>query len=345
VASCEHPEPELERLFPAADYVTGDAFEVRRCRRCGLALTWPQPPPEALGRYYPPAYYGAAGERRFAGPVEVLQDLLYGWRARGVENQAGVRGGRVLDVGCGRGFLLSAFRKRGWSAEGTELSEESARHAREVLGLPVHVGPLRELALPAAGFDAVVMWHVLEHVGDPGAVVAEVHRLLRPGGVFLVSVPDFGSPEARSCREGWFHLDVPRHVVHFTREALRGQLAEAGFRELGASWFAPEYDAFSFVQSLENRAGLRPNLLYDLLRRSGARLGGRAGGWPAALAALALALPLALVALPVTLLGALLRRGSTLTVLARKESGAAAPRGRGGRGADRNRPGGREPSP
>jgi len=317
MARCEHPEERTVSLFPAADYVTGERFEVRRCGACGLAVTWPQVPPAALGRYYPPAYYGEPGSRRFPGPVELVQDLLYGWRARRVERLAGGRPGRVLDVGCGRGHLLEAFRRRGWAAEGTELSEDSARQPRAA-GLQVHVGPLESLALPGGAYDAVTMWHVLEHVGDPGALVAEVARLLRPGGVFMVGVPNFGSPEARATAGGWFHLDVPRHLVHLTPEALRALLAAAGLVEVGASMFAPEFDAFSFVQSAENRLGLRANLLYDLLRHRSARLGGEGAGPAAVAAAVLLAVPLGLASLVVPLAASLAGAGSSLTVYARK---------------------------
>ena len=313
---CTHPADRLETLFLARDYVTGDPFEIRRCRACGLALTWPAPSPSEMGRYYPDAYFGEAGEKRFVGPVEGLQRALYGSRACRVEMAAGGHPGRVLDVGCGRGFLLDAFRRRGWTVEGTEISEASSAHAREVLGIPVHVGSLESLDLPAESFDAVTLWHVLEHVTDPGVLLGEIHRILRPGGVLLVSVPNFGSPEARASGAGWFHLDVPRHLVHFTPESLESSLRDAGIEPLESSWFAPEFDAFSFVQSTLNRLGLRQNALYDVLRGRAAKLG--KGGGATAAASVALAGPLGMLSLPVTLIASLAGAGSTLTVLARR---------------------------
>ena len=91
-------------------------------------------------------------------------------------------------------------------------------------------------------------------------------------------MPNFGSPEARFGRNGWFHLDVPRHLVHFTPATLAAMLAEAGFEPAKVTHLVPEYDLFSFVQTVENRLGLPPNLLYDVLRRAEARLrGSRAG--------------------------------------------------------------------
>jgi len=316
LSGCEHPPGSLDRLFGARDWITGDPFEIRACRRCGLALTAPRPDAAGMARYYPAAYYARQEGRRFPAPVEWLQRSLYQSRAGAVERLAG-RPGRVLDIGCGPGYLLRAFRERGWEVQGTELSEASAAHAREALGIPVHVGPAEAWPWPEGHFDAVVLWHVLEHWPDPGAVIRRVGRLLRPGGILAVGVPNFGSPEAQATRAGWFHLDPPRHLIHLTERSLSGLLAEEGFSLARTSFFAPEYDWFSFVQSALNRLGLRYNLLYDLLRTRGARLLAHgAGGRLQALASLLLAVPLALVGLPASLLLALARRGSAMTAYA-----------------------------
>ena len=95
-----------------------------------------------------------------------------------------------------------------------------------------------------------------------------------------MSVPNFGSPEARAAGPGWFHLDVPRHLVHFTHGTLDSSLRSAGFEPLESSWFAPEFDAFSFVQSTLNRLGFRQNALYDVLRGQAAKLGAGGGARP-----------------------------------------------------------------
>lgn len=318
MAPCDHPPGRSEPLFPARDYITGDRFEVSRCGACGLARTVPAPDPAALARYYPASYYGAPGARRFPAPMERLQRALYGRRARAVESLAGGPG-RVLDVGCGRGHLLDAFRRRGWEVQGTELDERSAAHAREVLGVPVHVGAPGSEPWPDGHFDAVVLWHVLEHLPDPAAALARAARLLSPRGVLMVGVPDFGSPEARLSRDGWFHLDVPRHVAHLSTRWLVTAVEDAGLEVRRRSGFAPEYDVFSAVQSAENRLGLPHNLLYDVLRgRSAKILGARVGGRLAAAAAVLLAAPLGVLALPlVGILGAA-RRGACVTVLARR---------------------------
>lgn len=318
MAPCSHPEDRASVLFPARDCITGERFEVASCGACGLARTVPRPDPARLADYYPTSYYGAPTARRFPAVVERLQRRLYRARARAVEQVAGAKG-RVLDVGCGRGFLLDAFRRRGWEVQGTELDERSAAHAREALGIPVHVGPPGSEPWPDGHFDAVVLWHVLEHLPDPSAELARVRRLLASGGVLMVGIPDFGSPEARLARQGWFHLDVPRHLCHPSAGWLAAALDEAGFEVRRSSWFAPEYDCFSLVQSAENRLGLPHNLLYDVLREKSAKLlgAGPRGPMTAALALL-LAAPLGAIALPASALLGATRRGSSVTFLAVK---------------------------
>jgi SAM-dependent methyltransferase len=253
--------------------------------------------------------------------MEWLQGMLWRRRAARVEVLAGGRG-RVLDLGCGPGWVLGRFRDRGWEVQGTEVSEAAARHAREVLRLPVAVAPETALPWPDRYFDAVILWHVLEHLAEPEATLREAARVLRPGGVLLVGVPNFGSPEARLAADQWFHLDVPRHRVHFTRPVLRRALASAGLVVRRVSFFAPEYDVFSFVQSALNRLGFRPNLLYNRLRGAQARvLAEEAGKGRRAqeILSLVLAIPLGVLSVVWTALAGLTGQGATLTLWAVRE--------------------------
>ena len=152
--------------FQARDYITGVGFGVHVCLGCGLALTLPVPSPETLSAHYPEAYYAQPQGRRFPSLVGALQALIYCWRVRRLESRLAPGQRRVLDVGCGPGFLLNAFRSRGWAGVGLERTEQAARHGREALGLDIRTGTLWDEALAGGRFDAVVLWHVLEHVQD-----------------------------------------------------------------------------------------------------------------------------------------------------------------------------------
>jgi SAM-dependent methyltransferase len=272
-----------------------------------------------MAGYYPRGYYGAVEDRRFPQIVETLQNALYTLRVREVEAVANSGPGRVLDVGCGRGVLLQEFRRRGWEVQGTELSEAAASYARQTLQIPVEIGELETIGFPPNYFDAITLWHVLEHVANPRALLAEIHRVLKPDGVLLVAVPNFGSLEARVSKDKWFHLDVPRHATHFSQATLEQGLYESGFDIRHTSGFAPEYDFFSFIQSALNLCGLRHNLLYDIVRGKQAKvLSGEPARWWQVAASLVLGAVLGIISVPATLVAGFTGQGGTISVLAVK---------------------------
>jgi 2-polyprenyl-3-methyl-5-hydroxy-6-metoxy-1,4-benzoquinol methylase len=305
----------VDTVFDAEDPVTREHFTVVRCVTCGLSQTAPAPTPKELDRYYPQGYHHAA--RRYRLGLDRTLSLVQGSRVRRIAKLAGGPG-RVLDIGCGPGWLLERMRGLGWQVRGTERSSDAARHAREVLHLDVRAQDLDEVAAEGVTYDAVVLWHVAEHLHTPGDALRRIAGLLRPGGVLVVAVPNFASPEARLGRNRWFHLDVPRHLSHFTPATLTSMLVEAGFRPRRVVHLAPEYDLFSFVQTAENLLGLPPNLLYDVVRRSESRLRLKSLPLVATATAIGVAVPLTFIAIPWSLLAAALRRGATVTVYAQR---------------------------
>lgn len=142
--------------------------------------------------------------------------------------------GRLLDVGTGPGFLLSAARARGWDGEGLDLNGWAARFAREEIGVRVREGSLPDAALAADAFDAVTMMDLLEHVADPGVLVAEAARVLRTDGVLCVLTPDAGSIVSKLLGTRWPELQrAPEHLVLFSARGLAALLERHGFEVLG----------------------------------------------------------------------------------------------------------------
>jgi SAM-dependent methyltransferase len=260
------PERRADRVWrkPAAAN-----FWLQRCPACGLVYTVPQLGPEQIAGYYPQSYYGDQNVRFHA----VLEGLVGWFRRRRAARLRSFRKepGHVLDIGCGRGHFLDWLRAWGWTCTGTELSDAAAYHARDVLRLDVRVGAYAPGAFPDAAFDAVYLWHVLEHLPAVRTALSDMRRILRPGGMLVIAVPNLASWQARLCRSGWFHLDLPRHYVHFSSDWLLGSLQELGFAIVEVNHFSMEQNVYGWMQSLLNCAGVKQNLLYDLLKQRAAR--------------------------------------------------------------------------
>lgn len=215
--------------------------------------------------------------------------------------------------------MLSYLRELGFEPHGVELTEAGAWHARNKLQIDMHVGKLVEGPFRAEQFEAIVFWHSLEHMREPERILQHAAKLLKPGGLLVVAVPNSDSLQARAFGPNWFHLDVPRHYVHFGDKSLRLLLSKLGFRVTQEDHFSLEQNPYGWLQSLYNALGFDWNFLYDLIKDRGARsVSIRKHPFQAlsTVALLPLFLPLSLV---LTVVEAALRKGGTIEVYAVKE--------------------------
>jgi 2-polyprenyl-3-methyl-5-hydroxy-6-metoxy-1,4-benzoquinol methylase len=290
-------------------------FAIFECTRCQAGRTWPPVPESELGAWYAPSYYGTRNVR-FNRFFEWLTRWFRHRRARTIRSL--VQRGRFLDVGCGRGLTLSYLRSYGFQVQGLELSDVAARHAREVLGLDVRTDDFMKFEAPAGSYEAIIFWHSLEHFADPRAALARASQLLAANGLLVVAVPNDTSLQSRATGREWFHLDVPRHYVHFSTAALRESLEKCGLRVVETAHFSLEQNPYGWIQSLLNLV-LEHNLLYSILKEPEARAHQlREFPLQTILSALGgvLLLPLSLA---LTMLETILRNGGTVEMYARKE--------------------------
>lgn len=218
------------------DWGSGDVFTVVKCDNCGLAYVNPRPDRNELGKYYPAENWSRARNRvpeRDAVISNAPWTVAASERA-GAITRLGIKG-RILDVGCGDGFLLLYLARAGWDCYGVEPGEVAAAYAREVLGLKVSTGTFAKGAYPAGFFNVVNFHHVFEHLSDPAGALAEVSRLLDKDGYLVISVPNFDSLDRRLFGDKWVGLKLPQHLFHYTKRTLGAFLEKAGFevREVG----------------------------------------------------------------------------------------------------------------
>lgn len=270
---------EYRKLFDAIDpnASSHESFQVVTCDFCDLTYVSPRPDKEEIASYYSQEYYGEKNIR-FNPVVEFFIKLFRGGRARKILKHK--KGGSLLDIGCGRGHMLSILRNKGWDVLGVELSESSSSFAREVLKLDVVDKSVEDIDFGSKQFDCITMWHVFEHLSNPSATLQKMKSILKDDGLVVISVPNFASLQSRISKEKWFHLDLPRHLFHFTPESMDKILNRNGFEVFKRNYVSMEYSYFGMIQSLYNTLGLKTNMLYNLIRKKSAKLGVLSGYSP-----------------------------------------------------------------
>jgi SAM-dependent methyltransferase len=284
--------------------VTGNRPGFLACS-CGVTSLTPFPSASGTAELYQENYYQEATGERFLTLAERFVVALRGLRVKAIlRRQPGP--GRILDLGCGRGELLELFERQGWKAMGTQISQTAAEAARALRGVDVRLGELPQMGLEGASFDVITAFHVVEHLQDPALYLREARRLIRPGGLLLVEVPNLACPGFRLLGTRDLCFDYPHHLFFFTPDSLGGLLGEAGFKVEEISHFSLEYSPFTTLQNLLNVLPGRPNRLYQSLmnNRESLRLRKQPLTWlhwglAAVLGLPALVLALAGLALPI----------------------------------------------
>jgi SAM-dependent methyltransferase len=206
-------------------FIKADTFQLMQCDSCGLLRTDEF---VAGGTSYETDEYFVDKNRylesweKFSLLFDGMLDKITAYKKTGL----------FLDVGCGVGCLINCARERGFSAQGVEISPWAAGFAREKTGLDVITGSLEEVAYHSDMFDVVVVNHVLEHVPDPGALLREIRRIVKPDGLVVVGVPNAGSIMARLAGAKWASLRPEEHRWHFTPETIKALVRKEGLHLL-----------------------------------------------------------------------------------------------------------------
>jgi SAM-dependent methyltransferase len=291
------------REVPAGEPADPRRFTLLRCEDCGSAVTVGEPPGRAV---YETGVY-TAERPRAPRLIRALQRATVGQPVRLLRRAGLERGARVLDAGAGTGRLVAALRDAGYDARGIDPSRRSVELAAAE-ERPIVADAIQDH--DDAGLDAVVLWHVIEHLPDPTAALARVRAWLRPGGLLVVGAPNVASLQARIAGPGWLHWDAPRHRLHPTAEGLSSLLTRSGFVTVRTRHLVWEQNPHAMWMGLLSRLGMTPGYPFHLLKRT-------APPRPKDLALVVAGLPLAPVAALLEAGAAAARRGGTVAVVAR----------------------------
>jgi 2-polyprenyl-3-methyl-5-hydroxy-6-metoxy-1,4-benzoquinol methylase len=290
-----------------------NGYDILRCMNCSLVFTDDRTAPSA-SRLYP--HFDQSGTAFAKGAGSALKIFLH-------QRESFIRSlkpsGRLLDFGCGNGAFAQHMSTAGFDAVGVEPFSLGATHTADRLKLIR--APFEQVAGELGSFDVITLWHVLEHLRQPVEVLQRLATHLSPGGLIVISVPNFGSLQRTAFQGGWFHLDPPRHVIHFELSLLEECVRRAGLVPAAEKRFLPEYGCSGWIQSALNAILPHKNYLYELVKDRGALAG--MSSLSSALhfvASLVLTPPLLAMSLPVEALASTARKGAALTLAVRRSA-------------------------
>lgn len=228
------------------DYsVTGESFPIFKCAACELIFTQTVPDPAYIGKYYASQDYISHSDTHegFINKMyHRVRKLTLETKRKIITDFVHKQSGMLLDYGCGTGAFLNEMRTYGWTVTGLEPDEGARKKAKELYELIVT--PETDLAVQKDKyFDAITLWHVLEHVYDLHGTIKHLTRISKPGGKIFIAVPNYKSRDAEIYKEFWAAWDVPRHLYHFSPKSIETLMEAHGFKVVDTlpMWFDSFY--------------------------------------------------------------------------------------------------------
>ncbi len=238
MVTCPICKSSSEKLFDGHDrlmHVSG-SFEIRECVECKVLFTTPRLSRREMAVYYPDGYNLSGKSIELLLPLDRMSGrhkrILRGSTQKKYELITSVGGnGKLLDIGCNLGHFLFGMRMLGWGElYGLEPRASAAKYAEKSLGVKIWTDAFPDIySLPVNGFDVITLWHVFEHIADPGLALDTIRQLLSPNGICVINMPNPDSLDRQLFQEAWVGLDVPRHYFSFPPGSFRNLAGKHGF--------------------------------------------------------------------------------------------------------------------
>lgn len=236
----------ISKVFTCKDYTASqEQFDVWKCSNCTFRFTQNVPDAAHIGPYYQAVEYISHSDTK-KGLVNSLYHLVRNFTLKSKRNLlkkvTGLKHGVLLDVGAGTGAFAHTMANARWKVTGLEPDDIARTNALN--NYNVELKALTELDLQQpANFDAITMWHVLEHVHDLHGYLEKFSQILKPAGRLLIAVPNYCSYDAQYYQQCWAAYDVPRHLYHFSVKSMEILLEQKGFvvEALKPMWFDSVY--------------------------------------------------------------------------------------------------------
>ncbi|HUR64754.1 MAG TPA: class I SAM-dependent methyltransferase [Chitinophagaceae bacterium] len=243
----------IRHSLSAQDHtISHESFQIWECAGCSLRFTQDVPGPAAIIPYYKSEQYIS-----HSNTSKGFINQLYQWVRRKTLRQKrkllqrtiGLERGSLLDLGSGTGAFAHEMKQAGWKVMGLEPDADARRTAKKLYAIDLE-DTSQLYPLPPSSFDAITLWHVLEHVHDLHQYVAKLKELLKENGKLFVAVPNYTSKDAAIYAAYWAAYDVPRHLYHFSPASIKLLMEKHGLR---LTHYKPMwYDSF-YISLLSSR--------------------------------------------------------------------------------------------
>jgi 2-polyprenyl-3-methyl-5-hydroxy-6-metoxy-1,4-benzoquinol methylase len=236
----------ISSIFKAKDYtVSQDEFSILHCQNCSLRFTQNIPDLHSISSFYQSEDYISHSDTN-KGFINRIYQLVKKRTLSGKRNliirSTGLHKGNHLDVGCGTGAFANKMLKAEWTVTGLEPDSGARAVAEKMYGLKI-LNADELFNLPANSFDAITLWHVLEHVHDMHGYVKQLKNLLKENGKLFIAVPNYTSYDAQVYKQYWAAYDVPRHLYHFSPASMKNLIEQHELKIISYKpmWFDSVY--------------------------------------------------------------------------------------------------------
>ncbi len=236
----------ISRVLSAKDYtVSNEEFDIWECKNCTLRFTQNIPEERNIGKYYHSENYISHTDTSKG----FINNLYHKVRKRTlvqkkklIEKATGKQTGNILDVGAGTGAFLNSMKHASWNCTGIEPDKVAREKAFDLYGIRLQEAEQID-SLPSETFDAITLWHVLEHVHELHKYVEQLKNLLLPDGKLFIAVPNYTSGDEKIYDKYWAAYDVPRHLYHFSPKSMEMLLNTHGLRveKIKPMWYDSVY--------------------------------------------------------------------------------------------------------
>lgn len=236
----------ISRVLSAKDYtVSNEEFDIWECKNCTLRFTQNIPEERNIGKYYHSENYISHTDTSKG----FINNLYHKVRKRTlvqkkklIEKATGKHTGNILDVGAGTGAFLNSMKHASWNCTGIEPDKVAREKAFDLYAIRLQEAEQID-SLPSETFDAITLWHVLEHVHELHKYVEQLKNLLLPDGKLFIAVPNYTSGDEKIYDKYWAAYDVPRHLYHFSPKSMEMLLNTHGLRveKIKPMWYDSVY--------------------------------------------------------------------------------------------------------